>query len=58
MGGAIFTPLLNHSGHSIGIVRQYYFDKPGSLMNPEVSAEVGRMLERGIRTSEVIESVK
>lgn len=58
LGGAIFTPILNQYGHSIGIIRQYYFDKPGSLLSSETVGEVGRMLERGIKTNEIIESVK
>ena len=58
LGGAIFTPILNQHGHSIGIIRQYYFDKPGSLLTAEAVGEVGRVLERGVKTSEIIESVK
>lgn len=58
IGGAVFTPLLNQRGHSIGIIRQYYFDKPSALINAQHSTEIGRLLERGIRTTEIIEQVK
>lgn len=51
IGGAIFTPILNQSGQSIGIIRQYYFDKPGSLLKSQTVLEVGQFLERGIKTS-------
>ena len=53
IGGAIFTPLLNESGHSIGLIRQYYFDKLGNYLSFEKQEELGKLLEYCLKTSSI-----
>ena len=58
VGGAIFTPLLNDRGHSIGLIRQYYYNKVGEFLSIEKQQEISQLFSYCTNTSKIFDNLK
>ena len=56
IGGAIFIPLTNSAGASIGLIRQYFYDKIECEISKEKQQYLSTIFENCLRTSSIFEN--